>query len=252
MRTQDNFNLNFESGQSFAYQDILNNATVTVTVVSGSLLGSGSFNANNNGGSLAVAPLTAGIIQINATKPIYLYYNSQYLQDNLYSYAASYQFTLTWTYISPLSTPVHSTGPTPTIQPEKRIYNQPIDDPLNIWYILCLSLSLVIDFTLLASLDYKKITKNKAKHILLGAPAGFLTASFIPDLLYYRPYDLTVTQIITIIGICIIGAVLVLKGRKYLLRLSFRKKNQNQKTENNANQKNRCYHCYQKANKIAF
>jgi hypothetical protein len=107
---------------------------------------------------------------------------------------------------------------TSTTLPKKTIFNQVVNDPQNILYVSCLGFGAVLDLLLLVCLDsYRKTKKPVVYKIIFGAPPAFLSAIFLPDLLYYRPYDLDISQIIAIALIWIVGASLIVKGRKKLV-----------------------------------
>lgn len=107
----------------------------------------------------------------------------------------------------------------PTSTPKKTIFNQPVNDPYNFWYIAILSCSIVFDFTLALFLKYyRKIRKSNFRkdvwEIALYGFAGFLSVAFIPDLLLVRPYDLNIGQVIAIIIVSIVGILLVIKEKR--------------------------------------
>jgi len=113
-------------------------------------------------------------------------------------------------------------APTP---PEKTIFNQVVNDPNNLLYISFLGFGGIADLILAVCLAYyRKTNKPIINKLLLSAPVAFLSLFFLPDLLYYRPYDLNVFQIIAIGVIWIVGTMLVVIRRNKLPFSFFRGK----------------------------
>lgn len=133
--------------------------------------------------------------------------------------------------------PTVSPSPTATPLPDKKIFNQIVIDPQNIWYVSLLSLAFVLEFAFDLYLAYYKTTnKPLARKILLAVPPAFLIW-FISDAVYYRPYDLNPIQIFVIAILSLIGITLVYTKRKLFRRLAVRTKGDNQKAKNNSNKK---------------
>lgn len=128
-------------------------------------------------------------------------------------------------------------SPMPTS--EKTIFNQVVIDPSNVWYVMFLGFSVIIDFAWIVSLDYyRKTNKPRAFKIALGGVPAFLSLFFIPDLLYFRPYDLNAIQMGVVIVIWIVGVSLIIKGRNKLFLFLFKGKNfEKQKTKKHTQQK---------------
>jgi ABC-type oligopeptide transport system substrate-binding subunit len=98
--TSNQFFMNFQTGQIFAYPDAANNATILFTVLSGTFQGPATFNANSTGGSMIVTPTDNGTLtwaSDNTQTDFYL--NSNLAEQNSYSYqATNTSFTLSWHY----------------------------------------------------------------------------------------------------------------------------------------------------------
>ena len=65
--TQQPFNLNFNTGDSFAVQSLNPSSTITFTITSGTLNGTGSVNATNKGGVFQILPTTSGTMIVTTT-----------------------------------------------------------------------------------------------------------------------------------------------------------------------------------------
>jgi hypothetical protein len=114
---------------------------------------------------------------------------------------------------------------TPTANPDKLIFNQKVDDPYNIMYILCMGFSPLIDLIwIMALANYRKTNKPIMNKLVLGSIPAFLSFLFIPDLLYFRPYDLSILQLVVIILMLSMGTLIVSNKRKKLSNLFTRKK----------------------------
>jgi hypothetical protein len=104
--TTDNFNLDFQTNQSFIYQDTVNAINIIFTVSDGNLTGSGALNTLDTGGSLTIYPTDTGTITFSASNSNYtLYLNgAKYGPSNIISYSTGNSFTISWDYpfISPV------------------------------------------------------------------------------------------------------------------------------------------------------
>jgi hypothetical protein len=108
--------LNFSLGESFNYQDLYNQITVSFLVSSGSLEGLSSFNTNQYTGALIVNPVTSGSITVTASKAnFYLYFNNVFVASGMgggtYNFTAGSIFAISWTYDSTIP-PIIPTGTT--------------------------------------------------------------------------------------------------------------------------------------------
>jgi hypothetical protein len=72
--TTTTFNLDFQTGEAFAYQDIAQAITLTFTVSDGNLTASTTLNTDNTGGTLTITPTTTGVIMVTATDTNYTLY----------------------------------------------------------------------------------------------------------------------------------------------------------------------------------
>jgi hypothetical protein len=65
--TTTTFNLAFQTGEAFVYQDIGQPINVTFTVSNGNLTAAATLNTDNTGGTLTITPTTTGLIIVTAT-----------------------------------------------------------------------------------------------------------------------------------------------------------------------------------------
>jgi hypothetical protein len=72
--TTSAFNLAFQTGEAFAYQDLAQAITLTFTVSDGNLTASTTLNTDSSGGSLTITPSTTGVIMVTATSTNYTLY----------------------------------------------------------------------------------------------------------------------------------------------------------------------------------
>jgi len=72
--TTTTFNLAFQTGEAFAYQDIGQAITLTFTVSDGNLTASTTLNTDDTGGTLTITPTTSGVIMVTATDTNYTLY----------------------------------------------------------------------------------------------------------------------------------------------------------------------------------
>jgi hypothetical protein len=72
--TTTTFNLAFQTGEAFAYQDLAQDITLTFTVSDGNLTASTTLNTDNTGGTLTITPTTTGVIMVTATDTNYTLY----------------------------------------------------------------------------------------------------------------------------------------------------------------------------------
>lgn len=78
MQTEQNINFNFSSGESFSFQDLENNVTVTFTVASGSLTGLGNVSMSATGGTLVVQPDANGTLSVASSRSgVYFYVDNE-------------------------------------------------------------------------------------------------------------------------------------------------------------------------------
>jgi hypothetical protein len=96
--TQDPFALSFNTGEAFAIQSLSPATTITFTITSGSLNGTGNVNATGRGGIFDIVPTTSGTLLITSTgDPVSVYI------DGVYKNNIPFDFTpgdpvITWTY----------------------------------------------------------------------------------------------------------------------------------------------------------
>jgi hypothetical protein len=72
--TTTTFNLAFQTGEAFAYQDLGQAITLTFTVSDGNLTASTTLNTDDTGGTLTITPTTSGVIMVTATDTNYTLY----------------------------------------------------------------------------------------------------------------------------------------------------------------------------------
>jgi hypothetical protein len=72
--TDTAFNLEFQTGEAFAYQDLAQAITLTFTVSDGNLSASTTLNTDSSGGTLTITPSTSGVIMVTATSTNYTLY----------------------------------------------------------------------------------------------------------------------------------------------------------------------------------
>jgi len=72
--TTTTFNLAFQTGEAFAYQDVGQAITLTFTVSDGNLTASTTLNTDDTGGTLTITPTTSGVIMVTATDTNYTLY----------------------------------------------------------------------------------------------------------------------------------------------------------------------------------
>jgi hypothetical protein len=72
--TTTTFNLAFQTGEAFAYQDVAQAITLTFTVSDGNLTASTTLNTDDTGGTLTITPTTSGVIMVTATDTNYTLY----------------------------------------------------------------------------------------------------------------------------------------------------------------------------------
>jgi hypothetical protein len=72
--TTTTFNLDFQTGEAFAYQDLAQAITLTFTVSDGNLTASTTLNTDDTGGTLTITPTTTGVIMVTATDTNYTLY----------------------------------------------------------------------------------------------------------------------------------------------------------------------------------
>jgi hypothetical protein len=72
--TTTTFNLAFQTGEAFAYQDLAQAITLTFTVSDGNLTASTTLNTDDTGGTLTITPTTTGVIMVTATDTNYTLY----------------------------------------------------------------------------------------------------------------------------------------------------------------------------------
>jgi hypothetical protein len=180
-------------------------------------------------GSNYIVLQDAGHINLTLTSPLGAVNNASVTSD----WQQRSQFTTS--LIIPLVTMNPIQAPTPT--PEKMIFHQPINDPNNLIYVLFLGFTPLLDLTLAIIQEaYQKTKKPKIYKRILYVPIFFLSIVFIPDMLIFRPYDLSIVQFLMAVLIWIVGSTLLIKGRNRLTSMFFRKK-QNQKPENHTKEK---------------
>lgn len=120
------FNIYLNAGEAIMWQDTSVPANVTFSVITGSLNGSASLNADSLEGELVVIPATSGTLYVSCVGP-----NATVISVNgaspvawPYSFTAGSPFTVAWIYEDAPATPTPSpspttivTSPTPTATP---------------------------------------------------------------------------------------------------------------------------------------
>jgi hypothetical protein len=86
--TQAPFILNYTTGQSFAVQSIDPASTITFTITSGTLNGTGTVTATNQGGAFSINPTTSGTLLVTTTgTPVSVYIGGVYVNNIPYYFA---------------------------------------------------------------------------------------------------------------------------------------------------------------------
>jgi len=98
--TEDDFTLNFDSGEALAVQDTDEDITVTFSVNSGTWNGTGSLITDASGGTLQVTPTANGVLSASAdAENVYFELDGLALTTS-FAFTSGVAFTLTWEYTS--------------------------------------------------------------------------------------------------------------------------------------------------------
>ena len=104
--TEENFNFDLNTGESFAVEDSSHSATVTFSILYGSLTGTGNLMLTDETGILIVTPNSSGTIQVTSNiATFYVLYNGLYLTAP-YVFEKGTQFLITWQYTPPSVNPI--------------------------------------------------------------------------------------------------------------------------------------------------
>ena len=97
--TQAPFNINFNTGDSFAVQCLNPASTIIFTITSGTLNGTGSVNASNVGGIFDILPITSGTLLITSSgAPVSIYIDGLYHNNVPFNFYPGKDTVVTWSY----------------------------------------------------------------------------------------------------------------------------------------------------------
>jgi hypothetical protein len=97
--TTTTFNLAFQTGEAFAYQDLAQAITLTFTVSDGNLTASTTLNTDDTGGTLTITPTTTGVIMVTATDTNYtLYINGAEQLGGTVAFTSGTTTIISWLY----------------------------------------------------------------------------------------------------------------------------------------------------------
>jgi hypothetical protein len=97
--TTDVFNVDFLTGEAFAYQDLLNAFTITFTISDGNLTGTASLDTTDTGGTLSITPTDTGVIAVTATSTNYtLYVNGAEQLGGTVQFVNGANVIISWVY----------------------------------------------------------------------------------------------------------------------------------------------------------
>jgi hypothetical protein len=97
--TTTTFNLAFQTGEAFAYQDLAQAITLTFTVSDGNLTASTTLNTDDTGGTLTITPTTTGVIMVTATDTNYtLYINGAEQLGGTVAFTSGATTIISWLY----------------------------------------------------------------------------------------------------------------------------------------------------------
>jgi hypothetical protein len=115
VHTVDSFFLDFDSGESFNYQDLDNNIVISFTIASGNLNGTATLTADASGGTLLVTPDSSGTILVSSNNPslVYILINGALVSS--YYFSDGTQFEVLWTFTYPYIPPVIIVGTNGTL-----------------------------------------------------------------------------------------------------------------------------------------
>jgi hypothetical protein len=103
--TDQDYEFNLGTGDSFAYQDLAHENYITFTITSGALNSgsTGNLTVTTTTGYLLVTPNASGVMTITANaSSFYLAFNGLYVNaPYVYSYTSGVPFTVDWQYTSP-------------------------------------------------------------------------------------------------------------------------------------------------------
>lgn len=93
------FNMSFQTGEAFAYQDLGQDITLTFTVSDGNLTGSATLDTDSSGGTLDLTPTDSGVIMVTATNTNYtLYINGAEQLGGTVSFTNAVNIVISWLY----------------------------------------------------------------------------------------------------------------------------------------------------------